>query len=127
MVSGETPAAAAESLHANPCAMRSTSERSAGVRLVPSMNLAENGERISISICGIFFPYPVNQGFLGYCPVHDRRGGAPPLGRPYDRDVSHAPPGCHLLHARFTRVVPVDTPSDERRTLPLDLAPPIGP
>ena len=55
MVSGETPAAAAESLHANPWAMRSTSARSAGVSVVPSMNRAANGVRISISIWAIVF------------------------------------------------------------------------
>src|SRR5574338_977473 len=59
MVSGDTPAAAAESLHAKPWAMRRTSARSAGVRLVPSMNLAANGVRISISIWAIVVPSPV--------------------------------------------------------------------
>src|SRR5574342_300887 len=53
MVSGDTPAAAAESLHANPWAMRRTSARSAGVRFVPSRNLVANGVRISISIWAI--------------------------------------------------------------------------
>ena len=43
MVSGETPAADAESLQAKPWAMRSTSARSAGVRLVPSRKRAAKG------------------------------------------------------------------------------------
>src|SRR5512141_1704767 len=53
MVSGDTLAAAAESLQAKPCASRRTSDRSAGVRFVPSRKRAVNGARISTSICGI--------------------------------------------------------------------------
>jgi len=53
IVSGETPAAAAESLHAKPCAMRSTSARSAGVRVEPSRYFAVKGARISTSMWGM--------------------------------------------------------------------------
>src|SRR5512143_4093506 len=80
MVSGETPAAAAESLHAKPWAIRSTSARSAGVRLVPSMNFAANGVRISISIWAMVAPSPE-------VPAFGR--STDPSARP--RDASHAP------------------------------------
>src|SRR5574342_1060648 len=111
MVSGDTPAAAAESLHANPWALRRTSARSAGVRFVPSRNLVANGVRISISIwaigvCSLLFSMSPRVGRVHRC----RQTASRLSSLPRPSGLSPAP--CTITTPRL-----VATPSGPRQVV----------